>query len=61
MVGVGQMLVYGIGALDLEAVFGEFMGNTQFKKVCVLAALAMALSQCTSCWAVQERVLVADG
>ncbi|KAK5119968.1 hypothetical protein LTR85_007044 [Meristemomyces frigidus] len=61
MVGVGHMLMYGIGALDLMAIFGNFLGDTQFKKVCLIAAIAMAVAQGTSCWAVQERVLVADG
>lgn len=60
MSGVGQMLMYGIGALDLDALLGGFLGDTQFKKVCVLAAIAMAVAQLTSCWAVTERVLVLD-
>jgi len=60
MIGVGHMLMYGIGALDLEAILGDFLGNTQFKKVCFLAAVAMAVAQGTSCWAVHERVLVAQ-
>ena len=61
MVGVGHMLMYGIGALDLMAIFGNFMGDTQFKKVCFIAAMAMAVAQGVSCWAVSERILVADG
>lgn len=58
MVGVGHMLVYGIGALDLHALLGDFMGDTQFKKVCMIAAMAMAIAQGVTCWAVTERVLV---
>ena len=54
-------MVYAIGALDLQAVLGNFLGDTQFKKVCVIAAFAMAASQGLSAWAVQERVLVSDG
>lgn len=61
MIGVGHMLMYGLGALDLNAILGNFLGDTQFKKVCLIAAMAMALAQGTSCWAVQERVLVSDG
>ncbi|GAB1742780.1 hypothetical protein NU219Hw_g8490t1 [Hortaea werneckii] len=61
MIGVGHMMMYGIGALDLEAIFGDFLGDTQFKKVCLIAAIAMAVAQGTSCWAVHERVLVSDG
>ena len=55
------MLMYGIGALDLMSIFGNFMGDTQFNKVCFIAAMAMAVAQGISCWAVSERILVADG
>jgi solute carrier family 45 protein 1/2/4 len=61
MSGFGHLLVYAIGALDLQAVLGNFLGDTQFKKVCVIAAFAMAASQGLSAWAVKERVLVSDG
>lgn len=60
MVGVGHMLMYGIGSLDLMAIFGNFLGDSQFKKVCLIAAAAMAVAQGVSCWAVTERVLVVD-
>ena len=60
MAGFGHLLVYAIGALDLHAILGDTLGDTQFKKVCVIAALAMALAQGLSAWAVQERTLVAD-
>jgi solute carrier family 45, member 1/2/4 len=60
MVGVGQMIMYGLGSLDLDAVFGTFLGDTQFKKVCMIAAIAMIVAQGTSCWAVTERVLIQD-
>ena len=61
MSGFGHLLVYAIGALDLESILGNFLGDSQFKKVCVIAAFAMAGSQGLSAWAVQERVLVSDG
>ena len=61
MAGIGHLLVYAIGSLDLNVFLGDWLGNTQFKKVCVIAALAMALAQSVTAWAVQERVLVSDG
>jgi len=61
MGGIGHLMVYAIGALDLKSIFGNFLGDTQFKKVCVIAAIAMGIAQCTTAWAVQERVLVANG
>ena len=59
--GIGHLIVYAIGSLDLNSMFGDFLGNTQFKKVCVIAAIAMATAQSATAWAVHERVLVSDG
>ena len=56
--GIGHLFVYAIGAMDLNAWLGNWLGDTQFKKVCLIAALGMAVPQCISCWAVEERVLV---
>lgn len=53
------MLTYGIGALPLTSLLGNFLGDTQFKKVCFIAAMAMVAAQGTTCWAVSERVYVA--
>lgn len=61
MAGFGHLLVYAVGALDLKAILGNFLGDTQSKKVCVIAALAMTFAQFLSAWATQERVLVSDG
>ena len=61
MAGVGNMLMYALGALDLKALTGNFLGDTQFKKACLIAALAMAIAQGTSCWAVTERVFIDVG
>lgn len=54
------MLMYALGSLDLDALLGDVLGATQFKKVCVIAAIAMLGAQGTTCWAVTERVSVAD-
>jgi solute carrier family 45 protein 1/2/4 len=62
MIGLGHMMVYAVGALDLSKILGStFMGDSQFKKVCAIAALAIAIAQGTTCWAVKERVFVSDG
>nr|POE65225.1 general alpha-glucoside permease [Quercus suber] len=60
MAGIGHLMNYGIGSLDLESMFGKFMGDTQFKKLCLIAAIAMGVAQGTTCWAVHERILVRD-
>ena len=56
--GIGHLLVYAIGALDLQYWIGGFLGDTQFKKVCLIAAIGMTVPQCLTCWAVEERILV---
>lgn len=61
MGGIGHLMVYAIGALDLNSMLGNFLGDTQFKKVCVIAAIGMGTAQCVSAWATQERILVSDG
>ncbi|KAK4501677.1 hypothetical protein PRZ48_007486 [Zasmidium cellare] len=62
MIGIGHMLVFGFGALDLNTVLpSALFGDTQFKKVCSIAAMVMVVTQFTTCWAVTERVLVSDG
>jgi solute carrier family 45 protein 1/2/4 len=62
MGGLGSILVYAVGALDLSKVLGKTVfGDSQFKKVCVIAALAIAVAQGATCWAVKERVFVSDG
>ncbi|KAK5733917.1 hypothetical protein LTR17_009324 [Elasticomyces elasticus] len=60
MTGIGHMMMYGLGALDLDSLLGSFLGDTQFKKVCAIAAVAMVIAQGISCWAVTERVYVGD-
>lgn len=61
MAGIGHLLNYAIGSLDLNSLVGNFLGDSQFKKLCLIAALAMGLTQGTTCWAVHERILVSDG
>lgn len=61
MAGIGHMLVYAIGSLDLNAILPNFFGDTQFKKVCFIAAIAMTAAQGITCVAVHERILVSDG
>ncbi len=61
MVAVGSLVGYGAGAIDLKKVFGPSIGDTQFKQLTVVAALALCLAVGTTSWAVTERVLVDNG
>ncbi|KAF2207139.1 hypothetical protein CERZMDRAFT_51713 [Cercospora zeae-maydis SCOH1-5] len=60
MVGLGHILVFGFGALDLNYWLPPMFGDTQFKKVCAFAAFMMVFTFSVNCWAVSEKVLVAD-
>lgn len=60
MVGLGHILVFGFGALDLNYWLPPMFGDTQFKKVCAFAAFMMVFTFGVNCWAVTEKVLVPD-
>jgi solute carrier family 45 protein 1/2/4 len=61
MVAVGHLVGYGMGALDLGSIFGTFLGDSQFKQLTVIAALALIIAVGVTSWATSERVLVTDG
>lgn len=57
LVAAGHLASYFIGTFDLVQVFPPWIGgDTQFKKMTVIAALALWLTVGISCWAVTERV-----
>ena len=58
MIAVGHLVGYAIGTIDLVKVFGSLLGDSQFKQVTFLAAAFFVSSVATTCWAVQERVLI---
>ncbi|KAF2261066.1 MFS general substrate transporter [Lojkania enalia] len=61
MVAVGHLVGYGAGAIDLAKVFGPMLGDTQFKQLTAVAALALCLTVGITSWAVTERVLISNG
>lgn len=61
MSAVGHLIGYGIGSIDMVATFGNFLGDTQFKKMCVVAASALVFATSFTSWAVKERILVSNG
>jgi solute carrier family 45 protein 1/2/4 len=58
MASGGHLVGYVIGVVDLVKVFGTTFGDTQFKQLTVVAAIAILLSTGLTSWAVTERVLV---
>jgi len=60
MVAVGSLIGYAAGAIDLRSVFGPMLGDTQFKQLTAVAAMALCIAVGITSWAVTERVLVSD-
>ena len=58
MVAVGHLIGYAIGTIDLQKIFGKALGDSQFKQLCLIAALFFLLAVGTTCYAVEERILV---
>ena len=60
MVAVGHLIGYGAGTVDLLKVFGTTLGDSQFKQLTVIAAVALLLAIGVTSYAVEERVLVSS-
>jgi len=58
MASVGHIMGYGAGAIDLVKIFGPTLGDTQFKKLTLVASAGILFSSCVTCWAVTERILL---
>ncbi|KAJ5794760.1 hypothetical protein N7457_001359 [Penicillium paradoxum] len=60
IVGVGNILGYIFGYMDLPKIV-PFLGNTQFKVLCVLASFFLGVTITISCVYIKERDPRADG
>ena len=58
MIAVGHLVGYGAGTLNLLNIFGNLLGDTQFKQLTVIAAASLAFAVGITSWAVEERVLI---
>ena len=58
MIAIGHLAGYGVSTIDLVKIFGSTIGDTQFKKCCLIAAVALLSSVGVTSWAVSERVLI---
>jgi len=58
MLGLGHLMGYVAGTLDLLTYFGHALGDSQFKQLCIIAGAAIVFSNGITCYCVQERVLV---
>lgn len=58
MVAIGHLIGYAAGAMDLGRLFGNTIGDTQFKRLTVVAAAFLCVAVGLTCWAVEEKALV---
>lgn len=58
MVAVGSLIGYGAGSVDMVKVFGTTLGDTQFKQMTAVAAMALLIAVGVTSYAVKERILI---
>ncbi|KAI9759191.1 MAG: hypothetical protein M1835_000441 [Candelina submexicana] len=58
MLGLGHVLGYLIGTVDLMKYFGGSLGDTQFKQICLIASVTIIVCCSLTCYCVEERVLL---
>ncbi|KAL4740107.1 major facilitator superfamily domain-containing protein [Aspergillus similis] len=58
MTAVGQLIGYVIGSIDTVSIFGTAFGDTQFKQMTVIAALALLGAIAVTSYSVKERILI---
>ncbi|KAL2835094.1 hypothetical protein BDW59DRAFT_137098 [Aspergillus cavernicola] len=58
MSAVGQLIGYVFGSLDTVSIFGTAIGDTQFKQMTVIAALALLTAVFITSCSVKERILI---
>ncbi len=59
MIAIGHLIGYGAGSVNLLKVFGTALGDSQFKQLTLIAAIALILAVGVTSYAVQERILIA--
>lgn len=58
MIAIGNLVTYAVGSLDTRKIFGDALGNSQFKQMTIIAATSLLGSVLVTSVAVRERVLV---
>lgn len=58
MCAAGHLVGYFIGSIDMVAVFGPFLGETQFKQLSMISGLSLLFCVFVTCWAVKEKPLL---
>lgn len=60
MLGLGHVLGYLVGTINLSNYVGTRLGATQFKEICVIAGTAIVFCVSVTSFCVEERVLLSQ-
>lgn len=60
MQAMGHLIGYYIGTIDLVQLFGPSLGDTQFKKLIIIAAASLLIAVGVTSWAVTERIFLPE-
>ncbi|KAI9745106.1 MAG: hypothetical protein M1818_001384 [Claussenomyces sp. TS43310] len=60
MAAIGHLIGYVAGTIDLVSIFGTSFGDTQFKKLVLIAGSGLMFTVGVTSWAVNERVLISS-
>lgn len=60
MLGLGHVLGYFVGTVNLSKYIGTSLGATQFKQICVIAGAVIVFGVSVTCLCVEERVLLSN-
>ena len=58
MLGLGHVLGYLAGTINLSNYLGTSLGATQFKQICVISGAAITFCASVTCFCVKERILL---
>ncbi|RPA81392.1 MFS general substrate transporter [Ascobolus immersus RN42] len=58
MIAIGNVGGYLAGTIKLKKIFGDFLGDTQFKQLVLICSFALCCCIGATCLAVSERILV---
>ena len=60
MLGLGHVLGYLVGTMNLSKHLGTNLGGTQFKQICIIAGSSLTFCVGVTCFCVEERVLLSQ-
>lgn len=60
MLGLGHVLGYLVGTINLSNYVGTRLGTSQFKEICVIAGVAIVFCVSVTSFCVEERVLLSQ-